>query len=320
MTAGQPLHPQVLLLSSRIDFACDYVISALRELGVPYLRLNSEDLDSMELALSPSVPRLRVYAEDDDYVLEPDSLKGIFFRRPVYLREAGTGSQSGPERLARSQWGVFLRSLMVFEQARWINHPARVYFAEHKAVQLLVARQAGFRIPETVITNSARHLPAGQSTVAIKGLETILFSEGEREFFGYTQVVERDMLSAENLSALPTVVQAAVAPKVDLRVTVVGTQMWCAEIHGLNGAIPGDWRELKDAVTYRPRGVPDDLRQCIVALMDRLGLAYGAIDLAERNGQIYFLEINPTGEWAWLEKQLGFPVSQELVRLLGGER
>jgi glutathione synthase/RimK-type ligase-like ATP-grasp enzyme len=209
---------------------------------------------------------------------------------------------------------------MVFEGARWVNHPGQVYIAEHKAIQLHAARQVGFRIPETTIANSPRYLPSVPGQVAVKGIDAILYAEGEREFFGYTQLVERSTLSDENLAALPTVVQAAVVPKLDLRVTVVGNEMWCAEIHGRTGPITGDWRELKDAVTYRPRGVSEDLRQRVLALMDRLGLVYGAVDLAEQEGEIYFLEVNPTGEWAWLERELGFPVSKALCRLLSGDR
>ena len=311
--------PKALLLSARTDYACDHVVAALRQSGIPYLRLNSEDLENSQVALTPSEPRLRVCTAGSEFLVEPDSLTGILFRRPVYLRESAAAG-SGAERLARAQWGVFVRSLMVFEEIRWVNHPARVYLAEHKAIQLLAARQVGFRVPETTITNSPRYLPSGPGQLAIKGLDAILYAEGEHEFFGYTQLVERSTLAAENLAALPTVVQTAVVPKLDLRVTVVGNEMWCAEIHGRTGSIAGDWRELKDAVTYRPREMPEELRQRVLALMGRLGLVYAAIDLAEQGGEIYFLEVNPTGEWAWLERQLGFPVSQALCRQLSGDR
>ena len=309
--------PKVLLLSARADFACDYVVSELRQCGVSYLRINSEDLGGMEVGLSPSPPRLRVRTSDTEWLVEPDEVSGILFRRPVYFRETGAGG-SGAELLARSQWGVFIRSLMVFDNVRWVNHPARVYFAEHKAVQLRVASEVGFRIPETTISNSPLFLPPRTPRLAIKGLDAILYSDGDQEFFGYTQLVDREELTPKKLSALPTVVQAAVTPKIDLRVTVVGNDMWCAEIRGISGPIPGDWRERKDAVSYRARLVGEELRRRILSLMERLGLVYGAIDLAERDGEIFFLEINPTGEWAWLEKLLGFPVSRALARLLDG--
>jgi len=32
-----------------------------------------------------------------------------------------------------------------------------------------------------------------------------------------------------------------------------------------------------------------------------LGLTYGAIDLAVSGDTVHFIEINPTGEWGWLD-------------------
>ncbi len=41
---------------------------------------------------------------------------------------------------------------------------------------------------------------------------------------------------------------------------------------------------------------------------------FGAIDLVvDKNNNHYFLEINPNGQWAWLEKLLDFPISKTIV-------
>jgi hypothetical protein len=59
MTPGAVLSPRVLILASRYDLTCDYVISSLRAGGIPYFRLNTEDLTLFELTLDPITPLLR---------------------------------------------------------------------------------------------------------------------------------------------------------------------------------------------------------------------------------------------------------------------
>lgn len=50
---------------------------------------------------------------------------------------------------ARGGFGGVLASLDV----RWVNHPFRVVDCEFKPVQLTAARECGFSVPATVITN-----------------------------------------------------------------------------------------------------------------------------------------------------------------------
>ena len=49
-------------------------------------------------------------------------------------------------------------------------------------------------------------------------------------------------------------------------------------------------------------------------LVDRLGLRYGAIDLVHTtDGRYCFLEINPNGEWLWLQDALGWPIAHRIA-------
>jgi glutathione synthase/RimK-type ligase-like ATP-grasp enzyme len=48
----------------------------------------------------------------------------------------------------------------------------------------------------------------------------------------------------------------------------------------------------------------------------RFGLVFGAIDLVQTPSGFYFLEINPNGEWAWLQKEAGLPIAETIVDIL----
>jgi hypothetical protein len=65
-----------------------------------------------------------------------------------------------------------------------------------------------------------------------------------------------------------------------------------------------DWRELgpdKATDAWVPHRLPGDVERGITAFMDDLGLHYGRIDMLFAKGAYYFLEVNPNGEWAWLD-------------------
>lgn len=54
-----------------------------------------------------------------------------------------------------------------------------------------------------------------------------------------------------------------------------------------------------------------------IEYLRQANLRYGAFDLVEQpTGEIVFLECNSAGQYAWLEEELGLPVSQSIANLL----
>ena len=51
--------------------------------------------------------------------------------------------------------------------------------------------------------------------------------------------------------------------------------------------------------------------------MRRLGIVYGAIDLRRTpDGRHVFLEVNPAGQWLFVEQATGQPIARALARAL----
>ncbi len=180
--------PQVLLIASRYDLTCDYVVAHLRRKSIPYLRLNTEDFTASAVELDPVCRRLVIQRGGRSYCITPQGLRSVFFRRPVFLRDYGDDHRSPAERFSHLQWAAFVRNLMLFSEARWINNPVATYRAEHKAVQLSVAAHLGFAVPPTRVTNSPHpsSLGDGCRRVAVKGLDTVLLRADGYEVFGFT--------------------------------------------------------------------------------------------------------------------------------------
>ncbi|WP_214630357.1 hypothetical protein [Paenibacillus agaridevorans] len=314
--------PEILIISNRYDFACDYICACLHEENSNYLRLNTDDLLHLHVFMNPINGEIEIKIDDQLYKIDTDSLKSILYRGPTYLRETSVLNLSPEDKLSKSQWTAFIRTLMVFDKCRWMNHPHATYFAETKAVQLKIAHQVGFQVPNTIITNSdlwhEKITPNSANEVIVKGIDTIYLGIGEKLAFGYTNVVERSNLSYETMSIAPVFLQQYLDPKVDLRVTVVDKEVFSVEILVDRQGVSGDWRLKKDSVEYVPIDLPIDIKTKCIELVSKLGLSYGAIDLARVNETYYFIEINPTGEWAWLVDQsnlrIDFAIAQFLNR------
>ncbi len=313
--------PQVLILASRYDLTCDYIVAQLRRRAVPYLRLNSEDLSASVIDLDPIGRRLFIERTDRRYCVSPDGLRSVLFRRPVFLRDYGDDHRSATERFSRLQWAAFMRNLVLFREARWFNDPVATYRAEHKAVQLSVAARLGFAVPPTRVTNAPRPQAISDkySHVAIKGLDTVLIRADGYEMFGFTTLEATDKLEADVWREAPAMIQAALMDKLDIRVTVIEDRVLSASITIDRKRIIGDWRTQKSKVQFRNFDLPRKTAERCRTLVQSLGLRFGAIDLALSDGKYYFLEINPTGEWAWLVDAAGLPIDAALAEALSSE-
>ncbi len=310
--------PNVLLLASRYDLTCDYVVAQLRRKSIPYFRLNTEDLSDSMVELDPVRRDLVVERQGQSYRVTPEGLRSVFFRRPVYLRDYGDDNRPPAERFSRYQWAAFVRNLMLFHEARWVNDPTATYRAEHKAVQLWAATQAGFVVPETRVTNSPHTCSLGRKCrdVAIKGLDTVLLRTGGYEMFGFTTFESLERLNSVAWRSAPAVIQAALADKLDIRVTVIENRVFAASITAHGKPIAGDWRKRKSNARFHEFDLPKEMAERCRLLVKSLGLRFGAIDLALCKGEYYFFEINPTGEWAWLVDTVGFPIDKAIAEVL----
>jgi glutathione synthase/RimK-type ligase-like ATP-grasp enzyme len=96
-------------------------------------------------------------------------------------------------------------------------------------------------------------------------------------------------------------------------VTLVGREVFAAAVDSqVTAATRQDWR--RERLPFRAYELPTVVADKCVALMQALQLRFGAIDLIKStDGQYYFLEINPNGQWAWVELDCGLPISRALI-------
>ncbi|MGM0544571.1 MAG: RimK-like protein [Pseudomonadota bacterium] len=305
-----------LVLCSKYDFSVDLVIQELEEKGVDYIRLNKEELSDYLINIDPVKKVLTVKGHGMNR--EVSNITSVWFRQPVFIRNAPAHPLSLEEQLSRSQWAAFLRGIIVFEDAVWMNWPSSTYSAESKPYQLMLASKIGFMVPKTMIGNDSSYFEKIDEEIIIKSLDTVLLREGEDCLFAYTSNVTAKELNEENTRIAPLTVQEYVYPKTDIRVTVVGEKLHAVKITSAGRGIDNDWRLMKkEEIEYADISLPKAISKCCKNLVSEMGLKFGAIDLIESNGNYYFIEINPTGEWGWLSTEKR-AIEKDIVNVLAG--
>ena len=192
----------------------------------------------------------------------------------------------------------------------WMNHPARDLDATHKPWQLAVARRLGLDPPRSIITNdpeAARKFAADlDAPVITKSLgapvDTVVIDPADLD---------------DSVRLCAHLFQEWIDKAHGVRLTVVGDRFFPVEIHAGSEAARIDWRTDYQSLTYRPTAVPGPVRERVSTFMREFGLAFGAFDfIVTTAGEWRFLEVNPNGQWSWIEHQTGVPISRAIADLL----
>ena len=307
--------PNVLIISNLLDYSTDHVVYQLEKHNIAYLRLNRDQFSEYEITIDPIKNIIYGKTNEFDFKISETELKSIYYRAPIYLRPHQRKHLSIEEKISREQWISFLRSLMIFDNVYWINHPQHTFLSENKPYQLKIGKNVGFNIPKTIITNKIPNAKFNNQ-VAIKTLEPIIFEIDKKESFIYTNILNSNDLKNYDLSNTPLIIQEALIPKIDIRVTITPNTIYAVSITRNNSGIDEDWRTKKDYLEYNLIKLPEHVEKNCFRLLKKLKLEFGCIDLIKKNETYYFIEINPTGEWDWLMYNLNLNIDEDIANLL----
>lgn len=303
----------VLVISDKYDFTTDFVCLELEKKNADYLRLNRDEFRYYQIYMETDTFNISITINGSKYIITEEALKGIYYRAPVFLRQANP-NWTLEEQLYREQWMAFMRNLLIFENVIWMNNPEKTYKAENKIVQLKYAKKIGLDFPYTIVTNTIPTLT--NDKYIVKSLDTAIFNINEKEAFIYSNILTKEEIQNSSLELAPVTIQDYIKPKVDIRVTVIGYDVYATSITRGGEGVDIDWRMVKDNVEFSGISLPQEIEEKCIKLVRELGLNFGAIDLLKTGDKYLFLEINPTGEWAWLAHKIGQTIPQSISEML----
>ena len=309
---------EYLIISSTIDFSTDLVCYQLLKKKQKFYRLNRDEFQQHKIVVDVTKKVMTIQNDKEVFEADFETLRGIFFRAPVFLRTQPKAELTVNEQLERNQWSSFLRNLVVFKNAKWLNNPVSTYRAENKIYQLCIAEECGLKIPQTYVSNVTDCVKNLEQKYVVKSLDTALFYDfkSHKEMFTYSNVITGRELVEYDLAAAPVFIQEFLNPKVDCRVTYVCGRLFPVKILQKGKGMYGDWRQRKEELEYITFQLPKKIENSICEMMQKLELNFGGIDLAVVNEEYYFIEVNPTGEWGWLEIKTSMPISETIEKSL----
>jgi len=309
----------LLIVTNRDDLTADFLIVRLLEKGMPYFRLNAEDFGEAEYLFSADQKGLTRRYKVAGKCLDLNSVRSIWYRRMIWP-SAAQAIVPNQRHFVVGEIRHLAEGLMLDPSILWVNPIDATAIGERKVFQLRLAREVGLGIPPTLISNNpnmlrdfaARH----DGAIVCKPIYHGLVRQGSERYSVFTHEINpHDLDDDSQLIACPTLLQKKITKGTDIRATFIGKEVFPVEIFSLDSA-PLDWRRPGQRIEYRPTELPAAVEQGCRVLLERLRLPYGAFDFVRTpEGEMFFLEVNPTGEWAWLERTLGLPMRDAFVKL-----
>ncbi|MDY7395196.1 hypothetical protein UMM65_08075 [Aureibaculum sp. 2210JD6-5] len=303
----------ILIVTHKNDFTVDYVIEKLNKKGIDYYRFNCENIDSKEYIIE-------IGSQNTFSINSLDNITSVWFRRTM-LPEINNVNNGEKIFLLREYDALLSNIFNLFKLEKWLSNPKYIYIAENKLIQLKKAQEIGFKIPDTLVSNSKialkKFIKNHNSNVIIKPLNQGRINNGKNVRNIFTNKIDKNTIDKiKEYTLTPSIIQSYIEKEYELRVTVVNDKVFSAKIDSqTNENTKIDWRREK--IKFTIYSLPNAISQMCVQLVKELNLSFGAIDLIKtKNGSYIFLEINPNGQWAWIEFDTGLKISDEIIKFL----
>ncbi|OAJ75270.1 hypothetical protein AYJ08_05105 [Brevibacillus sp. SKDU10] len=242
----------------------------------------------------------------------------IWYRRGFVPQEVGMNGD--PTRIDAtkdvinnsSNWALYGLLLSNF-RGKWINDPSSNRIAENKAVQLKVAREVGLVTPRTLISSDPvevrKFCSLLNNQVVVKPIRPCR----------YTPIVTQKLrpehlASDESIRLCPAIYQEYIPGDRHLRVHVFGDLILASSIESSSL----DWRPDIDFKCHS-YDLSETLSSKIRQVVQALNLCMGIVDLKLDGEEPIFLEINPQGQFLFVEALSDAPLTAAMAKFLYSE-
>jgi MvdD family ATP-grasp ribosomal peptide maturase len=317
----------LIITHSHDNKSVSLVTKAIEERGGSAFRFDTDRFPTEVQLVAEYGETERLTLASDNSTLDLRDVSAIWHRRinigERLPREMDRQFRHASLGEARSTVMGMLASLDAFR----MDAEPHIRRAENKQLQIQIARELGLETPRTLITNDPEAVRAFAGTcesgLITKMLSSFAIQEDEAEKVVFTNRVRaEDLNDLDGLRLCPMTFQEEVSKALELRVTIVGERVFAASIDSQASARAAqDWR--RDGVqlinAWQHYQLPSEVEEKLLRLMDYFELNYGAADLIlTPEGRHVFLEVNPSGEFFWLEQAPGLPISDAIADVLLG--
>lgn len=320
----------LLVITNAADIHPNPVITKMTELGYPVFRLNTDRLISdydVTYYIDQNEFYFHIKYKNYPHEISSKQISCVWERRP--MKPITTYHSYDNEELRNvvrdeaDGFFEFFRRSLVGMNLLWIGHPINERFARSKIMQKIVATQLGMTIPKTLFSNKVADLDFfGDAQVALKPISVNNVQLDEDFVVFYTTKLRNQDLKdagAESFCSTVNFVEEYTDKLYELRITVVNGEFFTAKIcsqeqNENTGEI--DWRQgYEHGIKFIAAPTPEELKPFCLKFLEYFDLRFGCFDfILNKEGKYVFLECNTNGQWLWLERDAGLPISDSFVR------
>ncbi|XHR82378.1 MAG: MvdD family ATP-grasp ribosomal peptide maturase [Gloeotrichia echinulata GP01] len=316
----------LIITHSQDNESIPLVMQAIAEQGGKAFRFDTDRF--------PTEVQLDVYYGDgeqciltaDDQKLDLNEVSAVWYRRIAIGAKIPDTMDRQLRQASIQESRVTIQGMIASINGFHLDPQPCIRRAENKQLQLQIARELGLDTPRTLTTNNplavkkfAQECQQGMISKMLSSF-AIYDKQGQEQVVFTNPVSAADLDYLESLRFCPMTFQEKVPKALELRITIVGKHVFTGAVDSqvLNKA-QYDWRKQGVALldAWKPYTLPHDVEEKLLKLMANFGLNYGAIDVILTPDDRYvFLEVNPVGEFFWLERCPGLPISQAIAQVL----
>jgi glutathione synthase/RimK-type ligase-like ATP-grasp enzyme len=307
----------ILVLSHRADDHAVGVLAALERRGYAAALIDTSRFPmSMDMRQRYSGSAQVYEIVIDGCPIDLTTCRAAWWRRPqAFVLDPRLSPQATS--FSYSECHEAVAGLWAALDIAWVNPPVLDEVAHHKPYQLATAARVGLSIPETLITNDPE---AARDFVAHLGVGRTVYKTflATEECWRETRILQpQELAELDGVRLAPVIFQEYVPALADIRATVVGDRIFAAAIRAAPSGYAIDYRMDIDGASFEATSLPAHVEGELHAFMKELGLVYGAIDLRRCDDDRYvLLEVNPAGEWRFVEERTGQPITEAMADLL----
>ena len=297
---------KILIITCSYDKTIDYIIEK-NKYRANFFRFNIDLFADYGITISNSYWEIS-YRNN---TINSNTTLSIYYRKPTFPDT----SDFAPEyrRIINSDILAIIDGLANSFSGVVLTKPYLLRQAENKIFQLIYAKSHSILMPKSFIGNNA-HWKCINDQRIIKPI-----SVGKIETSSGIAIIQTNLMhendSYDSPELTPVYIQEYIKKSFEVRITVVDDDFFAVKIVSDNMI---DWRAGNNN-QYEIIDIPIEIKKCIKMMMKDFQLRFGAIDyIVDVDGKWYFLEINPNGQWQWLECILGLSISDSIMNMLLG--
>jgi glutathione synthase/RimK-type ligase-like ATP-grasp enzyme len=211
--------------------------------------------------------------------------------------------------------------LLMAHKGKVVNLPQNHFYANNKLDQIKFALERGIYVPDTIVTTDPSDLrdfyEKHKGNICFKLQRGAVIRTPEGDKVVYTNKVTREqMKNASLVSSHPSLFQEYIDKEFEIRVITTDKTATGIAIHSQDSEISKvDYRRYDlENVKYNHTKLPHNVRNFCSSMLKHYGLHFGAFDfIYSKEGKYFFLELNPNGQWLWLEEQSGYNLTKEIA-------